>query len=136
MRPLYALLVALLFVTAAVLPVAGVVPTTERPETAGDPLPSIETVANTTNQLTLPTGEIRRSSYNSSGIDVGTATAAWSTQLHHRHSALTFEERFRRADGSEARSRLVADRLSTIEAKHRALDKRQDSATARYASGE
>ena len=136
MRPLYALLVALLFVTAAVLPVAGVVPTTERPETAGDPLPSIETVANTTNQLTLPTGEVRRSSYNSSGIDVGTATAAWSTQLHHRHSALTFEERFRRADGSEARSRLVADRLSTIEAKQRALDERQDSATARYASGE
>lgn len=136
MRPLLALLVALLLVTAAVLPVAGVYPTTERHETTNGPIPSIETVENTTNQLTLPTGEVRRSSYNGSGIDVGTAAAAWSAQLHHRHSALTFEERFRRADGSQARSRLVADRLSTIEAKRQALDERQDSAIASYASGE
>lgn len=126
MRPLRALLVALLFVTAAVLPVAGTSPTPAQ----------VETVANTTNQLTLPAGEVRRSSYNGSGVDVGTATAAWSAQLHHRHSSLSFEERFQRADGNQERSRLVADRLATIEAYQQALDERQDSAIARYASGE
>ena len=136
MRPLPALLVALLFVTAAVLPVAGVYPAPERTETIRDPHPSIETVENTTNQLTLPTGEVRRSSYNSSGIDVGTATAAWSAQLHQRHETLTFEERFQQADGNDARARLIADHLATIEAREQALDERQDRAIARYASGE
>lgn len=136
MRPLRALLVALLFVTAAVLPVAGTASTPAQVETTNDPTASVETVANTTNQLTLPAGEVRRSSYNGSGVDVGTATAAWSAQLHHRHSALSFEERFQRADGNQERSRLVADRLATIEAYQQALDERQDSAIARYASGE
>jgi hypothetical protein len=136
MRPLRALLVALLFVTAAVLPVAGTSPTAAQVETTNDPTASVETVANTTNQLTLPAGEVRRSSYNGSGVDVGTATAAWSAQLHHRHSALSFEERFQRADGNQERSRLVADRLATIEAYQQALAERQDSAIARYASGE
>jgi hypothetical protein len=136
MRPLRALLVALLFVTAAVLPVAGTSPTPAQVETTNDPTASVETVANTTNQLTLPAGEVRRSSYNGSGVDVGTATAAWSAQLHHRHSALSFEERFQRADGNQVRSRLVADRLATIEAYQQALAERQDSAIARYASGE
>jgi hypothetical protein len=136
MRPLRALLVALLFVTAAVLPVAGTSPTPAQVETTNDPTASVETVANTTNQLTLPAGEVRRSSYNGSGVDVGTATAAWSAQLHHRHSALSFEERFQRADGNQERSRLVADRLAAIEAYQQALAERQDSAIARYASGE
>lgn len=136
MRPLRALLVALLFVTAAVLPVAGTSPTPAQVETTNDPTASVETVANTTNQLTLPAGEVRRSSYNGSGVDVGTATAAWSAQLHHRHSALSFEERFQRADGNQVRSRLVADRLATIETYQQALAERQDSAIARYASGE
>ncbi len=136
MRPLRALLVALLFVTAAVLPVAGTASTPAQVETTNDPTASVETVANTTNQLTLPAGEVRRSSYNGSGVDVGTATAAWSAQLHHRHSSLSFEERFQRADGNQERSRLVADRLATIEAYQQALAERQDSAIARYASGE
>ena len=136
MRPFPALLVALLFVTAAVLPVAGVYQTPEHTDGARQPHPSIEPVENTTNQLTLPAGEVRRSSYNSSGIDIGTATAAWSAQLHHQHESLTFEERFRRADGSDGRSRLIANRLSAIEANEQALDERQDRAMARYAGGQ
>lgn len=136
MRPLPALLVALLFATAAVLPVAGVYQAPERTDVTSQPLPNVETVENTTNQLTLPDGEVRRSSYNSSGIDIGTATAAWSAQLHHQHEARTFEERFQRAGGSDARARLVANHLSTIEAREQALDERQDRAIARYASGE
>ena len=136
MRPLSALLVALLFVTAAVLPVAGTYPTQERAETTDAPLASITTVPNTTNQLTLPAGGVRRSSYNSTGIDIGTATEAWSTQLQHRHDALSFEEQFRQTEGNDARARLIADRLSTVEAKQQALDERQDRAVARYARGE
>ncbi len=134
MRPLSALLVALLFVTATVLPVAGTYPT--QTETGDAPLASVTTVPNTTNQLDLPAGEVRRSSYDSTGIDIGTATAAWSAKLQHRHDALSFEEQFRRTEGSDARAQLIADRLATIEAKQRALDERQDRATARYARGE
>lgn len=133
MRPLPALLVALLFVTATVSPVAGAYATPEQPRTT---VPSVDTVDNTTNQLTIPTGDVRRASYNDTGIDVGSATEAWSTQLQHRHDALAFEERFRRANSREARARLVTDRLATIEAKEQALDERQDRAIAGYARGE
>ncbi|WP_324665217.1 DUF7096 domain-containing protein [Haloarcula sediminis] len=136
MRPLSALLVALLFVTAAVLPVAGTYPTQERAGTADAPLAGITTVPNTTNQLTLPADGVRRSSYDSTGIDVGTATAAWSAQLQHRHEARSFEEQFRRTESGDARAQLVADWLSTVEAKQQALDERQDRAMARYARGE
>ncbi|WP_262179973.1 DUF7096 domain-containing protein [Haloarcula laminariae] len=138
MRPLSALLVALLFVTAAALPVAGAYPTQtqERSETTATSLPSIATVPNTTNQLTIPAGDVRRSSYDSTGIDVGTATAAWSAQLQHRHEALSFEERFRQIESRDARTRLINDRLADIEAKEQALDERQDGAMARYARGE
>jgi len=136
MRPFPALLVALLFVTAAAFPVAGTYTTPERAQTAPPPLQSIDTVENTTNQLTIPAGEVRRTSYNETGIDVGSATAAWSSTLQHRYETLSFEERFRRADGSEARAQLVTDRLSAIEAQEQALDERQDRAIARYARGE
>ncbi|MDS0282165.1 DUF7094 domain-containing protein [Haloarcula onubensis] len=136
MRPLPALLVALLFVTAAGIPVAGIGTTPERPQTTATSLPSIDTVENTTNQLSLPDDEVRRASYNDTGIDVGTATEAWSAQLHHRHDAIAFEERFRRTDGREARAGLVTDRLAAIEAQEQALDERQDRAVARYARGE
>jgi len=136
MRPLPALLVALVFVTATTLPVAGTLATSAQPQTTATPVASIDTVDNTTNQLAIPPGDVRRTSYNDTGIDVGSATGAWSTQLQHRHDALAFEERFRRADSSEARARLVTDRLSAIETKEQALDERQERATARYARGE
>ncbi|MBX0287687.1 DUF7094 domain-containing protein [Haloarcula salinisoli] len=136
MRPLPALLVALLFVTAAAFPVAGAYATPERTFTTTVPAQSIDTVQNTTNQLTIPGGEVQRTSYNETGVDVGTATEAWSTQLQHRHDALSFEERFQRADGREARARLVTDRLAAIEAQEQALDQRQDAAIARYARDE
>jgi len=95
-----------------------------------------ETVDNTTNHLTIPDGEVRRTSYNDTDIDVGSATEAWSAQLQHRYDGLSFEERFRQADGRDARARLVADQLSEIESREQALDERQDRAIARYARGE
>jgi len=136
MRPIPALLVALLFATAAAFPVAGTYAPQERTQATATPLPSIDTVDNTTNQLAIPSGDVRRASYNDTGIDVGSATEAWSAQLRHRHDALAFEQRFRRTDGREARARLVTDRLAAIESKEQALDERQDRAIARYARGE
>ncbi len=136
MRPLPALLVALLFVTAAAFPVAGAYATPERTFTTTVPAQNIDTVEDTTNQLTIPGGEVRRTSYNETGVDVGTATEAWSTQLQHRQDALSFEERFRQAEGREAKARLVTDRLAAIESQEQALDQRQDAAITRYARGE
>jgi len=136
MRPLHALLVALLFVTAAAHPVAGTYSTPERTETTATPLPDVVTVENTASQLSLPADEVRRTGYNSTGVDVGSATEAWSAQHQHRQDALAFEERFRRSGGREARTRLVTNRLAAIEAQEEALDERQDRAIARYARGE
>jgi hypothetical protein len=136
MRPLPALLVAVLFVAAAVVPVAGLQPATDRTETITGPVPSITTVNETTNQLTIPAADVRQSGYNGTGIDISTAAQAWSAQHHHRHDALSFEERFRRTDSNAKRSQLVRDRLTAIEAKQEALDRRQDTAIRQYARGE
>ena len=136
MRPLPALLVAVLFVTAAAFPVAGTYALPERSQTTADPLPSIDTIDNTTNQLTIPADDVRRTSYNDTGIDVGSATGAWSAQLQHRYDALSFEERFQQAEGSEAKARIVTERLSAVESQEEALDERQDRAITQYARGE
>lgn len=136
MRPLPALLVALLFVAATVIPVAGVTQTPERTETVNDTLPSIDVINNTTNQLSIPDDEVRQSNYSEVGVDVGTAIYSGSTRLHERHDALSFEERFRQTDSNAARSQFIDDRLSAVERQQTALDERQDTAMSRYAAGE
>lgn len=136
MRPLPALLIAALFLTATMVPVAGTYPTQDRTQTSDPPVQSITTIPNTTNQLTIPDGEVQRTNYNDSGIDVGTAADTWSTQLQYRHDTLAFEERFQRTRTDKARSELVTDRLGEIEARQRALDRRQSNAIRQYASGE
>ncbi|MDS0259880.1 hypothetical protein NDI56_10795 [Haloarcula sp. S1CR25-12] len=136
MRPLPSLLVALLFVAATVIPVAGIHPATERTETVTGPVQSVTAVDNTTNQLTVPADAVRRSNYNETGIDISTSAEAWSAQLHHRHDSLAFEAQFRQTESNLKRSQLIDTRLATIEAKHRALDRRQDTAVSRYARGE
>jgi hypothetical protein len=127
MRALPALLVALLCLAAAGLPVAGL--------QAGDN-PSVTTVDNTTNQLTVPDSEVSQSTHAATGVDVGTAVQTGSTALHHRHDTLAFEERFRAADSDEQRTRLLHARLSVIEQRQRDLDTRQDVAMREYAAGE
>ena len=136
MRPLPALLVALLLVTAAVIPVAGVTSAPERPETVNNTIPSINIINNTTNQLSVPDSEVRQATYSEVGVDVGTAVHSGSTRLHERHETLSFEERFQQLDTNAARSRLIDDRLSAVERQQAALDDRQDTAMSRYAAGE
>ena len=136
MRPLPALLVALLFVVATVVPVAGIHQPPARTDTAEPPLPSITSVDNTTNQLSIPDGEVSQATYDTTGVDIGTATEVWSTQLHHRHDAVAFEDRYRRADSATARTRLIVDRISAIEDRQRALDRQQNRAISQYADGE
>ena len=81
MRPLPALLVALVFVTATTLPVAGTLATSAQPQTTATPVASIDTVDNTTNQLAIPPGDVRRTSYNDTGIDVDQAPVALPTSM-------------------------------------------------------
>ena len=136
MRQLPALLVALVFVVATGVPAAGSQPMPAQIGTADPPLQSITTVENTTNQLTIPDNEVSRSTYNTTGVDIGTATEAWSTQLRHRHEAISFEDRFQRADSSRQRTQLVMNRVSAIEDRQQTLDRRQDRAIRQYANGQ
>ena len=136
MRPLPALLVALLLVAATVVPVAGVTQAPDRTQTVNDTLPSIDVINNTTNQLSIPDSEVRQSNYSDIGVDVGTAIQSGSTRLHERHDTLSFEERFSRTDSNAARSQLIDDRLSAVEREQAALDEQQDTAMSRYAAGE
>lgn len=136
MRPLPPLLVALLLVCATGIPVAGLAAQSETSEATATPLPSITTIQNTTNQLTIPSSEVRRTSYNTTGIDIGTATESWSARNRQRLDALSFEERFQRAETNRQRSRIVADRLTAIADQQEALDRRQDRAISQYASGD
>lgn len=136
MRPLPALLVALLCVAAAVMPVAGLTASPDRPEPASQTLPSITTINNTTNQLEIPDSEVSQSTYSEIGVDVGTTVQTGSTQLHQRHEALSFEERFRQTDSNTERDELIDERLATVEDQQAALDARQDTAMSQYAAGE
>lgn len=135
MRPHAALLVALLCLSAAVAPVAGIAATAEQTESIG-PLRSVTTVENTTNQLSVPSSEIRKRTYRGADVDIGTAGAAWSAQVDQRHDTLTFEERFQSESSNEARTRLIRDRLTAIRADQQDLDRRQSDAIRRYADGE
>jgi len=136
MRPLPALLVALLLAVATVAPVAGIDQPIDRSKSLDHTFQRIETVENTTNQLSIPDEDVRRTEYNTTGIDIGTATEAWAAQHYNRYDAYTFEERFRGLDSNEQRSQLVTDRLSAIAAQQRELERQQDRATRRYADGE
>lgn len=126
MRPRVPLLVALLCIAAAVLPVVGA--------QSGDTL-GITRVDNTTNQLSIPDGEVRQSTHTSTGVDVGTAVKTGSTGLHHRHESMAFEERFRSLDADAARSQLLHARLSAIEQQTAELDTRENVAMRQYAAG-
>ncbi|MBX0296328.1 DUF7096 domain-containing protein [Haloarcula nitratireducens] len=136
MRPLSALLVALLFVSAAVAPAAGWSASATQQQTAAPPAPRVATIENTTNHLTIPDTEVRTSSFNESGIDVGTAVAAGSTSLHQRHEAAAFESRFGRLDSEFERTQHIRRALSSIETEEAELDRRQQTAIRRYANGE
>ncbi|WP_135303862.1 DUF7096 domain-containing protein [Haloarcula amylovorans] len=136
MRTLPALLVALLFVSAAVAPVAGWSVSATQSQTAAPPAPRVATIENTTNHLTIPDSEVRTSSFNESGIDVGTAVAAGSTALHQRHEAAAFESRFGRLDSEFERTQHIRRVLSSIEAEEAELDRRQQTAIRQYANGE
>lgn len=127
MRPRLPLLVALLCIAAAVLPAVGA--------QSGDTL-GITRIDNTTNQLSIPDGEVAQSNYTSTGIDVGTAVETGSTGLHHRHEGMAFEEQFGSLSSDEERSRLMHARLSAIEQRESELDTRQDVAMRQYATGE
>jgi len=133
MRPLSALLVALLFVAAAVTPVAAL--TADRPASIDSTHQSITPLNNTTNQLAIPDSEVSRSTYSDIGVDVGTAVQTGSAQLHQRHDALAFEARFERADSNAARNRLVNEQLAAVETQQAELDARQDRAMRQYAVG-
>ncbi|MBV0925299.1 hypothetical protein KTS45_13925 [Halomicroarcula limicola] len=136
MRTLSALLVALLFVGAAVAPAAGWSASATQSQTAVPPAPRVATIENTTNHLTIPDSEVRTSSFNESGIDVGTAVAAGSTSLHQRHEAAAFESRFGRLDSEFERTQHIRRALSNIESEEAELDRRQQTAIRRYANGE
>lgn len=136
MRPRFALLVALLLVAAAVVPIAGSTATPDRAQSTDWTLESITTVNNTTNQLGIPDSEVNRSTYSDAGIDVGTSVQTGSTQLHHRHESLAFEQRFEAAESDAARSALISRYISTIERQQTMLDSRQDAAMRQFATGE
>ena len=136
MRPLPALLAALLLIAAAVVPVAGLTTTPDRVESVETTMPSITTINNTTNQLAIPDAEVRNATYSVAGVDVGTAVQTGSTQLHHRQETLAFQQRFQRTDSNGELSRLLDDRLSAVEREQVALDARQDTAMSQYAAGE
>lgn len=127
MGPRVPLLVALLCIAATVLPVVGA--------QTGD-TPGITRIDNTTNQLSVPEGEVRQSTHANTGIDVGTTVETGSTGLHHRYESMAFEERFRSLDSNEERSRLINTRLSAIEQREAELDARQNAAMGQYAAGE
>lgn len=135
MRPPSALLVALLFVTATALPVAAVAPAPTHSQTAETPL-RVETINNTTNQLTIPDGEVRVSTHEAASVDVATAVQTGSDRLHQRQETLTFEMRFRQLDTDAQRTALVAEELAAIRDRQAALDDRQDAAMRRFATGE
>jgi hypothetical protein len=136
MRPRFALLVALLLTAAAVVPVTGSTPAPERSQSTEWTVESITTVNNTTNQLGIPNSEVNRSTYSDAGIDVGTSVQTGSTQLHHRHESLAFEQRFEATETDAARSELISRYLSTIERQQTMLDSRQDTAMRQFAAGE
>jgi len=136
MRPLPALLVALVLVAATVVPVAAVPATRERTQSASGTLPSITTINNTTNQLTVPDSEVSQSNYSQMDVDVGTAVRTGSAQLHERHESLSFEEQFQRTESNAARSRLIDAQITAVETQQAALDARQDTAMSRFADGE
>lgn len=136
MRPPSALLVALLFVTAAALPVAGVAPAPVHSQTAETPPLRVETVDNTTNQLTIPDGQVRASTHEDASVDVATAVQTGSNRLHQRQDTLAFEARFRQLDTDAQRAALVGDTLADVQRRQTALDERQDAAIRRFANGE
>jgi len=136
MRALSALLVAFIFVTAAAVPVTGITPAPDRSMPSETTPLRVDTVNDTTNQLTVPDEEVSASTYQDAGVDVGTAVQAGSTRLHQRQEALAFQERFRRTDSPTRHAALVNDELTEIQRRQSALDDRQDTAIQRFAAGE
>ncbi|GGN91605.1 MULTISPECIES: DUF7096 domain-containing protein [Haloarcula] len=136
MRLLPALLVALLLASATAAPAAGWNTAPAQSVSDASVSPRITPIANTTNHLTIPPDEIQATGFNETGIDVGTAVASGSRQLHQRHGASTFEKRFRRADSEAARRQLVRGTLAAAERRTAQLRQRQQTAISRYAAGE
>ncbi|MBV0900329.1 DUF7096 domain-containing protein [Haloarcula salina] len=137
MRPLLAPLVALLLVVPLAVPATGSVaaPTAPAQAADGESLPQITVVDNTTNHLSIPDSEVRVATYNRTSIDVGVAVAAGSRELRSRYAVSKFEQEFFRRDTDAARDQLVADTLADIETRVERLERQQESATQRYASG-
>jgi hypothetical protein len=126
-----ALLVALvcLIMAAGVVPIVG--PTVA--QTDADPNPLIVTIDNTTNQLSIPENEVRRSDHAKQGLDVGTAVEAGSVRLQSRHDGISFRERFQRAGSDEARQQLLETEVREIEQRETALTDRIERITSQYA---
>ncbi|WP_254272440.1 DUF7096 domain-containing protein [Haloarcula marina] len=135
MRLLPALLVTLLLVSVTAAPVAGW-DAPAQSTTDDGASPRITAIDNTTNHLAIPASSLRASEFNESGLDVGTAVAASSGELHQRHETAAFETRFRRLDSSFERTELIRETLSAVEQRQAALDRRQQRAISRYAAGE
>lgn len=136
MRARFALLVALALVAATAVPVTGITPSPDHSVPGETTSPRVDTVNETTNQLTIPDEERAVSSYEDTSVDVGTAVQAGSTKLHQRHETLAFDERFARADSEARRAALISDELADIQRRQAALDDRQDAAMQRLAAGE
>lgn len=136
MRVLPALLVALLLASATAAPAAAWDATPAQSVQETSVSPRITPIPNTTNHLAIPSSEIQSSGFNETGVDVSTAVAAGSRQLHQRHEASAFEKRFRRADSEFERRQLVRETMSDAETKAAQLQRRQQTAVRRYAAGE
>lgn len=134
MRPLPATGVILLLVVSVAVPVAGVSPPAQTAD-GSDQLPQITAVDNTTNHLAIPAGDVSKTTYNQSSLDVGVAVAVGSRELRNDYATTQFEQQFFERDGDVARDRLVDRTLSDIEAQRTALERRNQRAIQQYADG-
>lgn len=133
MRPSPALLVAILVVATA-SPAAGLAAAPQVAAADGQGF-QIMPINGTTNQLSIADSDLRTAEYNSAGIDVGTAVASGSRELHQEHETRAFEQRFIRAGSERARTELVTDRVDAVEQRRAALETRQRQVLAEYTSG-
>lgn len=136
MRPLLAPLVALFLVVPLAAPAAGYAAVPDSPaQTAGESLPQITVVDNTTNHLSIPDSDVSAATYNRTSLDVGIAVATGSRELRSRYAVSKFEQEFFRRDADTARDQLITTTLGDIETRVDRLERRHELATQRYASG-
>lgn len=122
-----------LLVSGTVAPLVG--PTAAQTDTDRSENPLIISIDNTTNQLSIPEGDVRRAEHAQPELDVGTTVEAGSVRLHSRHDGTSFDQRFQRAGSDEARQRLLDSEISEIERLETDLVARLDRTIRQYADG-